>query len=140
VSAPVPPEERRAAVAAWRALPVHVRRQVVTAARAGQQLPAGLAPAVEVGRRYAVAALAPRGPHWWQRHRWDPEWTPVLVGLAALLVVGAFWVHSTGAAWRDIWGALLLAGVLLLSAAVNRGLRRTLRALARFSAARPPSA
>jgi hypothetical protein len=138
---PVPPEERRAAVAAWRALPQAVRRQVVTASRSGEALPPGLTSAAEAGRRYAVVTLAPRGPHWWQRHRWDAEWTPLLVGLAALLVVGAWWVHSTGVAWRDLWGALLLALVLLLFAAVNRGLRRTLLALAArpLSGAPPPS-
>jgi hypothetical protein len=127
---PIPPEERRAAVAAWRAQPLAVRRQVVTAARERAALPPALGPAAGAGRRYAVVMLTPRGPRWWQRHRWDAEWTPVLVGLAALLLVGAYWVHSTGVAWRDLGGAALLALVLLLLAGVNRGLRRTLLALA----------
>jgi hypothetical protein len=137
---PIPPEQRRAAVAAWRAVPLPVRRQVVTAVRAGEPLPYGTAEAAEVGRRYAVATLAPRGPHWWQRHRWDGEWTPILVGLAALLLVGAYWVHSTGVAWGDLGGAALLAVVLLLLAGINRSLRRTLLALAGASAEPPPSA
>jgi hypothetical protein len=132
--APLSAPARRDAVAAWRALPTHVRRQAVTSARAGEAPPDPVA--AELGRRYAVAMLAPRGPSWWARHRWDAAWTPLLVGLAALLVVGAFWAHSTGAPWGQLWGALLLAVVLLLYAGTQHGLARTLRALA---AQRPPA-
>ena len=120
--------ERQAAIAAWRSLPVHVRRAVVNRARAGE--PQADRAAAEIGRRYAVAVLTPGGPAWWRRSRWSPAWTPALVGVAALLVVAAFWAHGTGVAWSDLRGALLLAAVLLVFAAMNRRLRRTLWALA----------
>jgi hypothetical protein len=132
-------DERRAAVTTWRSLPLAVRRQVVTAARQGDPPEYGTAQAAETGRRYAVAVLTPAGPHWWQRHRWDARWTPVLGGIAALLVVAAFSVHATGVPWSQLWGALLLALVLVCLAELNRSLRRTLLSLAALSAGRPPS-
>lgn len=122
-------------MAAWRALPLWVRRRVVTLTREGSAVPD--AAAAEIGRRYAVASLTPRGPHWWQRHRWHPAWTPVLGGLAVLLFVASYWLHSRGVPWKDLWGGLLLGGFLLLFAGMNRSLRRTLRALAARAPAEP---
>jgi hypothetical protein len=132
---PVTARERGAALAAWRALPTHVRRQVVTLSRAGAYVPDR--GAAETGRRYAVAMLTPRGTSWWSRHRWDPVWTRVLVGIAALLLLAAFWGHGGGIPWADLWGAVLLAVVLLVCAGMNRSLGRTLRTLVARAPAEP---
>lgn len=96
---PTTKQERRAAVAAWRAVPFRVRKDVVRAAARGEAHPDE--DAVRAAAAYAGACLRPRGPHWYQRPRADRFGGPVLLVLALVLLLEAgatWWSEGAGSA------------------------------------------
>ena len=120
---PTTPAERRAAGAAWRAVPYRARRQVLAATRRGQTGPDPAAFAA--GREYADTWLRPRGPHWWQ-HITGRLW--LRLALAAVLGAETLWLVTSGRLpWSRAWPLAALAYLFLLLAALSYSVRRTLR-------------
>jgi hypothetical protein len=117
LTTPTTRAERRAAVAAWRAVPVRQRFAVVRSAKRGVRHPDG--GAATAAEAYARVVLAPRGGHWWQRQMPRAS-VAVLLGCALALGLLSGWLFrlegggSTGG-WATAamatgylaWGALI---------------------------------
>jgi hypothetical protein len=139
-SLPTTPVERRAATAAWRAVPYPVRRRVVSTARRGEVAP-DLA-AFAARRQWAETMLRPRGEHWWQR---QPGRLWLRLALVVTLAAETAWsVGVDGVSWPSVWPLPAGACLLLLVTLLDLGLRRSLRRLVAVPAtaeisATPPS-
>jgi hypothetical protein len=128
---PTTRQERRAAGAAWRAVPYRVRREVIAAARRGRISADPVA--TEIGRGWAVTMLRPRGRHWWQSH---PGAMWLRLTLAVLLVTETIWLVSSGRLpLSAVWYLPVLAYLFVLHTLFNLGVRRSLRRLVAAPAA-----
>ena len=120
--------ERRAAVAAWRAVPLRLRFAVVRSAARGVRHPdAHAASAAEV---YARAFLRPRGRHWWQRVV-PRVTTALLLGCTVGMVVLSGWLFrleggGSTLGWICVALAVAYSGWAWLAWDVARDCRRLL--------------
>jgi hypothetical protein len=112
LTTPTTRAERRAAVAAWRAVPVRQRFAVLRSAKQGMRHPD--ASAAAAAEEYARVCERPRGPHWWQRprHRITP-WVMAMFAVAmAVYGVLFFRLEGGGSAMGWVCAGLAVIGTL----------------------------